>query len=98
MSVMSIPKSYAVLLGVEGYSRGLKTMASIRRALGIEKEGDGGSGDEEKEEARRREKMLKEKEAHEKGEKGVGQGVDGGDKIKDDSTGGVAEKANKDLV
>ncbi|KAL9584825.1 MAG: hypothetical protein Q9203_004509 [Teloschistes exilis] len=98
MSVMSIPKSYAVLFGVEGYSRGLKTMASIRRALGIEKEGDGGSGDEEKEEARRREKMLKEKEAHEKGEKGVGQGVDGGDKTKDESTGGVAEKANKDLL
>ncbi|KAL8661599.1 MAG: hypothetical protein Q9202_005427 [Teloschistes flavicans] len=87
MSVMSIPKSYAVLLGVEGYSKGLKTMASIRRALGIDKEGDGGSGDEEKEEARRREKMLKEK----KGQGEGGQGVDG---IKDESGRSMAEKAS----
>lgn len=58
MSIMSIPKSYAVLMGIEGYSRGVKNMERIKKALGIVKGDDDGSGDEEKEEERRRQRKI----------------------------------------
>ncbi|KAL8809743.1 MAG: hypothetical protein Q9200_003161 [Gallowayella weberi] len=54
MSVMTVPKSYAVLMGIEGYSKGVKNMERIKKALGIKKGDDDGSGDEVKEEERRR--------------------------------------------
>ncbi|KAL8766951.1 MAG: hypothetical protein Q9209_006432 [Squamulea sp. 1 TL-2023] len=61
MSVMSIPKSYAVLMGIEGYSRGMKNMQKVKKALGL---GDGGNDqddDEKREEERRRQKSNTEK-------------------------------------
>ncbi|KAL8803387.1 MAG: hypothetical protein Q9182_003185 [Xanthomendoza sp. 2 TL-2023] len=54
MSVMSVPKSYAVLMGIEGFSRGVKNMERIKKALGMKKEDDDERGDEVKEEERRR--------------------------------------------
>ncbi len=39
MSLMSIPKSYAVLMGIEGYSRGMHNMQRVKKALGLEKGG-----------------------------------------------------------
>ncbi|KAL8690341.1 MAG: hypothetical protein Q9224_004425 [Gallowayella concinna] len=53
MSVMSVPKSYAVLMGIEGYSKGMKNMERIKKALGIVKGDDDGSGDEGKKEEER---------------------------------------------
>ncbi|KAL8858013.1 MAG: hypothetical protein Q9178_005474 [Gyalolechia marmorata] len=35
MSMMSIPKSYAVLMGIEGYSRGMNNMQRVKKALGL---------------------------------------------------------------
>ncbi|KAL8732641.1 MAG: hypothetical protein Q9166_002616 [cf. Caloplaca sp. 2 TL-2023] len=61
MSVMSVPKSYAVLMGIEGYARGMENMQKIKKALGIEKGGNDGSDEEKKEEERRRQKASKQK-------------------------------------
>lgn len=43
MAVLSVPRSYAVLLGMEGYSRGKQNLLKIKKAVGVE----GGGGDEE---------------------------------------------------
>ncbi|KAL8703862.1 MAG: hypothetical protein Q9201_002951 [Fulgogasparrea decipioides] len=61
MSLMSVPKSYAVLMGIEGYTRGTRQIHKIKQALGLEKGSDDGNGDgdEEKEEAKRRQKQIK---------------------------------------
>ena len=48
MSIMSVPKSYAVLIGMEGYSRGMETKLKIKKSLGLEKGGDEGGDDERK--------------------------------------------------
>ena len=54
MSVMSVPKSYAVLMGVEGYTKGMENMQRIKQALGLVKGGDDdGSGDEGKKDGRK---------------------------------------------
>lgn len=76
MSVMSVPKSYAVLMGIEGYSWGKKTMQEIKKGLGLEEGGDEGS-DEEKREGERRKKAGEERmnsarlDGSNGGEKGV---------------------------
>ncbi|KAL8950747.1 MAG: hypothetical protein Q9222_003244 [Ikaeria aurantiellina] len=61
MGIMSVPRSYAVLMGIEGYTKGMKGMDKMKKALGMQKEVDNGSGDEEKEEERRRAKVKREK-------------------------------------
>ena len=53
MSILSVPKSYAVLMGIEGYSKGLKQISTVKKALGLEKGGGGGNDDEEKEKEQR---------------------------------------------
>ena len=42
MAVLSVPRSYAVLLGMEGYSRGKQNLLKIKRVVG----GEGGGGDD----------------------------------------------------
>lgn len=76
MSVLSVPKSYAVLFGIEGYSRGKKTMQEIKKGLGLEEGGDEG-GDEENREEERRQKAHEEKmdSARLDGSNGSGKGV-----------------------
>ncbi|KAL8708293.1 MAG: hypothetical protein Q9220_006768 [cf. Caloplaca sp. 1 TL-2023] len=61
MGIMSIPKSYAVLMGIEGYTRGTQGIDRIKKALGMSKGADEGSGDEQKEEERRKAKAKREK-------------------------------------
>lgn len=58
MSMECIPKSYAVLMGLEGYSKGMENIQKIKKALRLEKGGDDGSGAEGK----REETKGKEKE------------------------------------
>lgn len=67
MSVMSVPKSYAVLIGLEGYSKGMENMQKIKKAVGLEKGGGDGSGNEEKEGERRKQKHEKGKERDDEG-------------------------------
>ena len=43
MAVLSVPRSYAVLLGMEGYSRGKQNLLKIKKAVG----GEGGGGDDD---------------------------------------------------
>ncbi|KAL8852891.1 MAG: hypothetical protein Q9221_002267 [Calogaya cf. arnoldii] len=52
MSVMSVPKSYAVLMGIEGYSKGMQTKQKIKEKLGF-----GEGGDEDKKEGERGEEV-----------------------------------------
>ncbi|KAL8969228.1 MAG: hypothetical protein Q9183_002097 [Haloplaca sp. 2 TL-2023] len=73
MSILSVPKSYAVLMGIEGYTKGLKQVSTVKKALGLEKRGGGGNEDE-----------AKEKEQKEK-DKGGGETEQG---FKADSNGG----------
>ena len=42
MAVLSVPRSCAVLLGMEGYSRGKQNLMKIKKAVG----GEGGGGDD----------------------------------------------------
>ncbi|KAL8716938.1 MAG: hypothetical protein Q9225_005776 [Loekoesia sp. 1 TL-2023] len=78
MSIMSVPKSYAVLMGIEGYTKGMKNMQKIKKALGLEKGGNDESGDEEREEERRRQKEAKMKERDDMGGgRGTGMGING---------------------
>ncbi|KAL8931843.1 MAG: hypothetical protein Q9211_006695, partial [Gyalolechia sp. 1 TL-2023] len=67
MSVMSVPKSYAVLIGLEGYSKGMEKMQKVKKALGLEKGGDDGSGEEAKAEERTKQKDEKGKERDDEG-------------------------------
>ena len=62
MSMMSVPKSYTVLVGMEGYSRGMETKRKIKKTLGLEKGADEGGDDE-----RKRERKEAEGEGGEKG-------------------------------
>ena len=53
MSMMSIPKSYAVLMGIEGYSRGMNNMQRVKQALGLENGGhDRGDDGKKREEGK----------------------------------------------
>ncbi|KAL8827503.1 MAG: hypothetical protein Q9170_006991 [Blastenia crenularia] len=80
MSIMTVPKSYAVLMGVEGYTKGVQNMHRIKKALGIEKGGDDGSGGEEREEERRRRNGVPGKENGSlDGGRGISDGVDTGE-------------------
>ncbi|KAL8918005.1 MAG: hypothetical protein Q9208_007603 [Pyrenodesmia sp. 3 TL-2023] len=54
MSVMSVPKSYAVLIGIEGYYKGRQKIQKLKAAVKPEKGDDGEGGDGEREEERRR--------------------------------------------
>lgn len=54
MSVMSVPRSYAVLMGIEGYYKGRQNIHKLKAAFKSEKGGDGEGGDGEKEDERRR--------------------------------------------
>ena len=45
MAVLSVPRSYAVLLGMEGYSRGKQNLMKIKKAVGVEGGGDGDDDD-----------------------------------------------------
>ncbi|KAL9007390.1 MAG: hypothetical protein Q9173_007327, partial [Seirophora scorigena] len=49
MSVLSVPKSYAVLMGLEGYGKAMGGVEKVKKALRLEKkeEGVGASGDEQ---------------------------------------------------
>ncbi|KAL8839174.1 MAG: hypothetical protein Q9176_004677 [Flavoplaca citrina] len=74
MSMMSVPKSYTILMGMEGYSRGMETKRKIKKTLGLEKGADEW-GDDERREKERKQKAREEKRdspgAEVRGEKGV---------------------------
>ncbi|KAL8936139.1 MAG: hypothetical protein Q9216_005087 [Gyalolechia sp. 2 TL-2023] len=76
MSVMSVPKSYAVLMGLESYSKGMENIQKIKKVVRMKKGDDDGSGNEEKEEERRKQKDEKGKERDDEGG-GVEQGGPG---------------------
>ncbi|KAL8903121.1 MAG: hypothetical protein Q9207_004143 [Kuettlingeria erythrocarpa] len=67
MSVLSVPRSYAVLLGVEGYYKGRQNLQKLKAAVKLGKGNDDGSGSEEDGEERR----LKEKQKEDVGKTGV---------------------------
>ncbi|KAI4090845.1 MAG: hypothetical protein LQ344_004492 [Seirophora lacunosa] len=46
MSVLSVPKSYAVLMGLEGYGKGMGGVEKVKKALGLEKKKGGGDEQE----------------------------------------------------
>ncbi len=75
MSMMSVPKSYTVLMGMEGYSRGMETKRKIKKTLGLEKGADEGGDDDERREKERKQKAREEKRdspgAEVRGEKGL---------------------------
>ncbi|KAL9599679.1 MAG: hypothetical protein Q9219_003667 [cf. Caloplaca sp. 3 TL-2023] len=85
MSIINVPKSYAVLMGIEGYYKGRQNVQKIKKALGLGKGSDDGSGDEEKEQERRR-RMEKD-------------GKDGRDTVetREGSDEGDLEKRSKDV-
>ncbi|KAI4222378.1 MAG: hypothetical protein LQ349_007640 [Xanthoria aureola] len=72
MAVMSVPRSYAVLLGMEGYSRGKQNLMKIKKAVGVE---GGGDDDERNDDENRKgkrgqkadEERMEEKTGNEKG-------------------------------
>lgn len=71
MSVLSVPRSYAVLLGVEGYYKGRQNIQKLKAAVTLGKGDDDGSGDEEREEERRLKEKEKQKQKEDMGRKGV---------------------------
>ncbi|KAL9042118.1 MAG: hypothetical protein Q9180_000823 [Flavoplaca navasiana] len=54
MSMMSVPKSYAVLMGMEGYTKGMKTKQKIKKSLALEKGAEGGDDARRDEERRQK--------------------------------------------
>ncbi len=55
MSVLSVPRSYAVLLGIEGYYKGRQNIQKLKAALTPGKGDDGSDGEEGEEERRLKE-------------------------------------------
>ena len=86
MSMMSVPKSYTVLMGMEGYSRGMETKRKIKKTLRLEKGADEG-GDDERREKERKQKAREEKRdspgAEVRGEKGVSSQIESVENGKD---------------
>ncbi len=62
MSVLSVPRSYAVLLGIEGYYKGRQNIQKLKAAVTPGKKDDDQSGGEEGEEERRLKEKEKQKE------------------------------------
>ena len=83
MAVLSVPRSYAVLLGMEGYSRGKQNLLKIKKAVGFEGGGGGdddAGNDDEKRKGERGQKADEERMEEKRGdEKGVSAPIDGVD-------------------
>ncbi|CAL8575147.1 hypothetical protein XPA_001089 [Xanthoria parietina] len=84
MAVLSVPRSYAVLLGMEGYSRGKQNLLKIKKAVGGEGGGDDDGNNDERDDDENRKKGERGQKAEEErmednfgDEKGVSAQFDG---------------------
>ena len=76
MAVLSVPRSYAVLLGIEGYSRGKQNLLKIKRVVG----GEGGGDDDERDDDEKRKGETGQKAEEERIDTSMPEGTKGAEK------------------
>ncbi|KAL8743246.1 MAG: hypothetical protein Q9190_004384 [Brigantiaea leucoxantha] len=62
MSLTSLPKSYAVLLGLETYGRGMNAVGKVKKKIGVGKKAEDEGGSEEEMEREKKREREREKE------------------------------------